>query len=168
MANTIQLRIRGAAAARERLLAVTPLLRAGIVKRALRAGAKVAYKVAYAETPQLPAPVYRNGRMIRRPGTLKRALRIRDSKDVNRTGNVGVFLNYKPLKPTVISTFKATTGRPSSENPDDPYYFRWVIFKTRRNITPRPALQIAGKTLPGPALKAFEESLVPDINKLNR
>ena len=144
---TTNLKIDGLEKLKAALAALAPELRNGPARKALRAGAKPVLVRAKAETPILSADIYRHGKMIRKAGTLRRALRIRSSKDVNRTGDVGVFVNYKPLTRGAISDFKQSTGRRGADNPNDPFYWRWVHFKTRRNHNPKPALTIAGEAV---------------------
>ena len=147
MADGVKLKVDGISALRAELLKLAPDMRKGPAKRALRAGAKPVLDRAFTETPILSANIFKRGKMVRRAGTLRRALKIRSSKDVNRTGDVGVFINYKPLKKGVAQAFKEATGRRGADNPDDPFYWRWVHFATRVNHRPRPALTIAGNAV---------------------
>ena len=167
MAGEFTLKVNGIEALKAELLKLAPELRKGPARRALRKGAEPVLQRAVIETPILVSDIYRRGVLIRRRGTLKRALKIRNSKDVNATGDVGVFINYKPLKKSAVDQFKAATGRRGSENPDDPFYFRWIIFSTRRNKRPRPALQNAGKILVSDALPIITDSLKSYFDKLN-
>ncbi|HKX44622.1 MAG TPA: HK97 gp10 family phage protein, partial [Burkholderiaceae bacterium] len=151
------------------LAALAPELRRGPARRALRAGAELVLTRAIAETPQLSHDIYRKGVLVRRKGTLRRALAIRNSKDTNRTGDVGVFVNIRPLQKGAVATFKATTGRRSADNPDDPYYWRWVHFATKRNHHPVPFLTRAAEAVLATAsLSAITESLTRYFQRLNQ
>ena len=169
MADGVKIKVDGLDSLKAELLKLAPDMRKGPARRALRAGAKPVLERAVAETPRLTSSIYRRGKMIRRAGTLKAALKIRSSKDVNKTGDVGVFINFKPLKRGAIDAFKEATGRPGSQNPDDPFYWRWVHFATRRNKNPKPSLTIAGNTtLQQQALPTITENLKAYFERLNR
>lgn len=167
MAGEFNLKVKGIEHLREELLKLAPDLRKGPARRALVKGAKPVLAKAIVETPILAKDIYRRGVMVRRRGTLKRALKIRSSKDVNKTGDVGVFINYKPLTKSAVTAFKLATGRRGSQNPQDPFYWRWTIFSTRRNKNPKPALQNAGKILVSDALPIITDSLKAYFDKLN-
>lgn len=147
---------------------LAPALRRGPALRALRAGAQPVLERAIAETPTLAKPVVRNGKTIRNPGTLRRALRIRASKDTAKTGDVGVFVNFMPLVKSAVTAFKNDTGRKSSENPDDPFYWRFVVFATKKNKNPKPSLQIAGGIMPTVSLPLVINSLTVYFETLNK
>jgi len=168
MADESKITMGGIRALTAELAQLAPELRRGPALRALRAGAAPVLDRAVKETPKLTADVYKRGKMVRRAGTLRRALKIRVSKDVNKTGDVGVFVNFAPLKKAAIATFKAETGRRSADNPDDPFYWRWVVFATRRNKNPKPSLQIAGGVMPSQSLPAITNYLTAYFVRLNR
>ena len=163
------LTIQGIDALRKELLALAPELRKGPASRALRAGAKPVLERATQLTPILSSDIYRRGIMIRRRGTLRRRLAIRSSKDTNRTGDVGVFVNIRPLKKGAIAAFKADTGRRGADNPDDPYYWRWVHFATKTNKHPVPFLTLAGEQkLESESLPIISKSLERYFVRLNQ
>lgn len=163
----VNLKVEGLDSLKAELAKLAPDMRKGPARRALRAGAKPVLERAFAETPILSANVYKRGKMIRRAGTLRRALRIRSSKDVNRTGDVGVFVNYKPLKRSAIQAFKDATGRRGADNPDDPFYWRWTVFATRKNKNPTRALQKGGDLLQKESLPIITSYLKAYFEKLN-
>lgn len=167
MANEFNIGIGGIAAVTKALLALAPDLRKGPAKSALRAGMKPILAAAVAATPELRADVYRGRIMVRRAGTLKRSLVIRNSKDTNATGDVGVIVNYKPLTRNAIRQFKANTGRRGADNPDDNFYWKFVNFATKRNRNPSRALQKAGDQLVSSALPIVASSLAAYIARLN-
>lgn len=147
MSGEFNIKLGGLAAVKAALLALAPDLRKGPARRALRAGALPVLARAIQETPRLTADIYRGKVMIRRAGTLQRSLSIRSSRDVNRTGDVGVFVNIKPLSKGAIRTYKQATGRRGADNPEDPFYWRWVHFATKRNKNPKPFLTVAGNAV---------------------
>ena len=68
---------------RDKLLSLAPEIRRKYVRKALRKGAEIVQKVSATPgiVPVLAKPVFRNGKMIRRPGTLQRNILIRNSRD---------------------------------------------------------------------------------------
>lgn len=168
MAGEFKLTVAGIEGLREELAKLAPELRRGPARRALVNGAEPVLARAIALTPILAADVYVRGKLYRKSGTLRRALRIRSSKDTNATGDVGVFINFKPLKKGAVADFKAATGRKGSANPDDPFYFRWTIFSTKRNPNPKRSLQIGGELLQSEALPLISNSLKAYFERLNR
>lgn len=141
-----------------RLRALTPELRKGAVKKAMRQGGLVVMRRASQAgvVPILSGPIYRRGVLIRKPHTLQIAIKVRNSRDVNRTGDVGVFVNVLPAK-------GAERGKYS---PNDPFYWRFQEFGTRY-IRARPFLRTGALLLTGPALQAIEKSLGPQIQQMN-
>lgn len=168
MADKPGLKIQGTAELAAAMRDLAPNLRRGPALKALRAGAQPVLERAIAETPMLAKPVVRNGKTIRNPGTLRRALRIRPSKDTAKTGDVGVFINFKPLVKSAITAFKNDTGRPGSQNPDDPFYWRFVVFATKKNKNPKPSLQIAGGIMQAVSLPLVINSLTVYFETMNR
>lgn len=145
---------------RETLKKLSPTIRRKFMRKALRKGATIVQKVAatpISVVPVLAKPVYAHGRLIRRPGTLQRNIIIRNSKDQAAQGNVGLFINVKPAR-------GAARG---ANQPDDPFYWRFVHFGTKK-MKARPFLTIGSRELEGPALRAIEASLGPDIQSLNQ
>lgn len=96
---------------------ITDKLRKRVLRNALAAGARIVRDAAKLKAPELkvrdgkPLPKYRT------PGTVKNAISVRTSKISRREGNVGVFVNVRPLK----------SGR-GAKNPKDPFYWRWLEF----------------------------------------
>ena len=153
------LSVEGIARLKERLAEMTPTIRRNYARKALLKGAEVVRKTAASPgvVPVLGNPIYRRGVLIRKPGTVRDAIKTRTSKDTAKTGDVGVFVNVAPAR-------GADRGK---NNPNDPYYWRWVHFKTKRNNVPRPFLLIGANQLEGEALRQIEASLVPDLKQLN-
>ena len=94
------------------LRAITPALRKRVVRNALAAGARLVRDDA-----KRRAPVLQLGRTspYRKPGTVKKAIKVRTSKRDRSNGDVGVFVNVKP-------------NNKGAKSPDDPYYWRWLEF----------------------------------------
>lgn len=167
MAGEFNLKVTGIDSLREELAKLAPELRRGPAQRALRAGAAPVLATALAATPILAADIYRRGHLIRSRGTLRRSLKIRSSKDTNKTGDVGVFVNIKPLTRGAIAAFKSATGRPGGENAADNFYWRWVTFATKRNKNPARFLQKGGDVLVSASLPIISDSLKRYFERLN-
>jgi hypothetical protein len=118
----------------------------------------------------------------RLPGTLRNALEIRHSRLARKEGNVGVFVNVRPLKGNTytrvrVTNFKGgkrtkhilkTKSARGAQNPHDPYYWYWV-FKGVANtasIPPRDFLSPGAAQL-GKALEIFQKELGDSLNRLN-
>jgi len=108
-------RIEGLDNLKRKLSEVPKAMRKRVLRNALAAGAREVRDVAKRNAPTLSlgsalkAP-------YRKPNTIKQAIRVRTSKADRRAGDVGVFVNVKPLKGG------------GAKNPNDPYYWRWQEF----------------------------------------
>ena len=122
MAADFEVKVTGIPDMRAALARVPQVLRRRVLRNALAAGGRVFQRAARRLAPVLKLPI-RNGAgsVIRQPGTLRKAISVRTSKLASRRGNVGVFINVKPLRGA------GRTG-PGSKNPKDPYYWRWMEF----------------------------------------
>lgn len=157
-------------------------LRKRALRNALAAGGRLVRDAAKRATPILSAsdPAVRKG--WRKPGTLKKAITVRTSKQSLKKGDVGVFVNVRPAK----------QGNRGAKNPNDPFYWRFIEFgtkprrkgersqsivrgrlKTRRHRKNTGAtkaykfLQRGADMLPA-ALGVFLAKIGPAIEKLNR
>lgn len=127
----VEVKVDGLRELRAQLMAIPDKLRRRALRTALAAGARVVRDQARALAPVLQAPVMRKGAVIRKPGTLRDAISVRTSKIARRAGNVGVFVNVRPLTKQKVSAFKAAApaGMKSGKyNPNDPFYWRWLEF----------------------------------------
>lgn len=115
------------------------------------------------------APSLKKNTKYRKTGTLKRAIALRRSKDAARLRMVGVFINVRPLKSALRSTRSArkrsALGTPGAQNPNDPFYWRFVEFGTNK-MDKKEFLAKAAKKL-DPAREVFIETATSEINKLN-
>lgn len=174
MAADVKVEVNGIDELKRALTALPSKLRRKVLVKALRAGARVVQKAARAAAPVLAVP-----HPYRTNGLLKRKISVRVSKQSRSEGNVGVFVNVKPLKGG------------GAKNKLDPYYWRFVAFGTRAHtIKPKTAkgLAFGGRVVrmvkhPGSkgqnfldagaaalpaALTAFEREAIPAIEALNR
>lgn len=135
MAGDIELRIEGLDEVRKALRALPANLRRRALLTSLAAGARVVRDEARRRTPLLKATTYSGAsalkRGVRSIGTLRRAIAARTSKISTRRGDVGVFVNIKPLKGG------------GAKNPRDPYYWRWQEF----GWNPAGDVRTGGRTL---------------------
>jgi HK97 gp10 family phage protein len=161
MASDFTVRIGGLDEINATLKALPTKLRRGLVRNALAAGARVFRDDAKRLTPVLRTSTYSGGsaikRGVRKPGTLRNAIRVRTSKRATRRGDVGVFVNVLPAK----GAFKG------AKSPNDPFYWRFLEFGTR-NMRAFGFLQSAARSKGVEALAKIVSTLGPAINKLNR
>jgi HK97 gp10 family phage protein len=184
MGSEVELRISGLQDARAALSDLPKKLRRTALRNALKAAARIIQAEARRRVPVLKlstrAGFSAQRRGVRKVGTLKRAISVRTSKFNTRQGDVGVFVNVRPLK----------SG--GAKNPNDPYYWRWQEFgwnpastetggkgaagkRNRRALNKR--FKGAAKRKPGAnfmrsaasklpqALQAFEQSLGPQVQR---
>lgn len=130
-----------------------------VMRGALRAAAQVIRKDA-----QSKAPILKEPRKGRKPGTVKNAITVRRSKQ----DKFGVFVGIKGLGKKAVKEFKASGGK-SRENPDDPFY--WIFLEFGTAETPAaPMLRPAFESRKYEALQKFEtyskRRVVREANKL--
>ena len=148
-------RIEGLDELKRKLSEVPKAMRKRVLRNALAAGAREVRDVAKRNAPvmtlgtSLKAP-------YRKPGTVKQAIRVRTSKADRRAGDVGVFVNVRPAK----------AGQRGAKNPNDPFYWRFLEFGTRK-MPARPFLQRATSALPK-ALTIFQERVAKWIHETDR
>lgn len=158
------MRVRGVEEAVQALRALPGKLARRALRNALAAGARVVRDDARRRAPVLDRAEHRAP--FRTPGTVRDAISVRTSKQARRRGDVGVFVNVRPLKRGAVSAFKAATGLRASRNARDPFYWRFLEFGTRF-MAARPFLQPAAGRLQE-ALRVFEQRLAPIVRKLNQ
>lgn len=130
-------KITGGADLAKALTELAPRIEKNILRGAVRAGSVVIQKEAQSRAPVLQTPDPR-----RKPGTLKRAIKVRGAKIVRGTGVVGG-VYVRALSKRQIAKFKAKNKAAGAANPDDPYYAGWVEYGTvKMGMRPfmRPAL----------------------------
>jgi len=148
----VQVKITGLEDMRQQLQSIAPKLRVRAIRNALAAGARLVRDEAKRRAPVLssatPVP-------YRTPGTVKRAISVRTSKTARRAGDVGVFINVRPLK----------RQERSGKNPRDPFYWRFLEFG--KHMRARAFLRPAAERLQD-ALAKIVATLGPAVEKLNR
>lgn len=172
-------RIEGMDEFKRKLAEVPKAMRKRVLRNALAAAAREVRDVAKRNAPvmtlgtSLKAP-------YRKPGTVRDAIQVRTSKADRKAGNVGVFVNVRPLKGNkykretrqtffggkVTSWKLVKKSERGAKNPNDPFYWRWLEFGTRK-MAARPFLQRATSALPK-ALTIFEARIAKWINETDR
>lgn len=152
----IEVDVKGVPDVRAELSAIPEKLRRRALRNALAAGARIVRDSAKRSAPTIPITSLAVRQGKRKPGTLRGAISVRTSKLARRRGDVGVFVNVKPAK----------GSKRGKDNPDDPYYWRWVEFGTKF-ARPSPFLQSAASKL-SDALGVFIKNIRPAIAKLNK
>jgi HK97 gp10 family phage protein len=178
MAGEVTIKISGLDDLKATLRGLPAKLRRKALRNALAAGARVVRDVARQAAPIISAadPMVQKG--WRKPGTLRNAISVRTSKAAQRNGDVGVFVNVRPAKGAVYRTStrvvkgakvrQRTMARASqrgAKSPNDPYYWRFVEFGTRR-ARPIPFLRVAVKSLTQ-ALEVFKARIGTQLARLN-
>jgi HK97 gp10 family phage protein len=142
--------IKGLADFKVKLAAMPANLQKGVVRKLMREAMMVVRQDARANAPKLAKPVLKNGVPVRLPGTLQKAISVRSSKAEDKAGNVGMYVNVRPLKGNTYKragSFTNQNGNKQSryllvkksqrgaDNPRDPYYWRWIEFGTKARKT---------------------------------
>lgn len=158
MADGIEVTLEGIDDMARRLRDVPIALRKKVLLRALRKGAQIISRDAKAGAPVLkkPAP-------FRKPGTVKKAISVRTSKVARKSGDIGVFVGVKPLR----GARQKKLGRAGAKNPNDPYYWRFLEFDTRRGPGKK-FLTHAASNKASAALDAAIAEVAPAIEKMDR
>lgn len=149
----ISAKVNGIPELKAALAGLVPKLRRQALRNALAAGARVVRDEARRRAPVLQ-PTLRAP--YRKPGTVRKAVSVRTSKTARRAGDVGVFVNVRPAK----------RGQRGAKNPNDPFYWRFLEFGTKK-MAARPFLQAGARKL-ADALEAFKRVIGPQIDKMNR
>lgn len=171
--------VRGLEEFKRKAAEIPRAMRAKVLRDALRAGAR-----EVRDTAKRNAPVLSSGGSMqtpyRKPGTVKKAISVRSSKVASKQGDVGVFVNVKPLPGNKwkVERYKNLFGQKrqrftlvkksqrSAKNPNDPFYWRFLEFGTKF-MRARPFLQRGADRLPQ-ALKIFEERIAKWLMSIER
>lgn len=156
MADDISLNINGVNDLKRALLGIPDRLRKRVLLKPLRESA-----VPLRSRSKSAAPVLKKPTKYRKKGTVRRALSIRTSKIAAKEGNVGVFVGVRPLR----GSRQKTLGAAGAKNPNDPYYWKFLEFGTKK-MTARPFLSKSASLLPQVA-RDFSARAIAAINKLN-
>jgi HK97 gp10 family phage protein len=133
------------------LRALEDELRTKILGTATLQAAKVVQEDAKRRAPVLQKPDRR-----RRAGTLRDAIKTGRMRDRNIDG-AAARVYVRMLSGKKVSEFKGRTGRSSTENPDDPFYARFVEYGTSK-IRAKPFLRPAFESQRGAAIDKMRSS----------
>jgi len=164
MADNITVKIEGLDDLRRVLAEIPDKLKKKHLLSALRKAARIPLVAARQVVPVMSSETSARA-PYRTPGLLKSRLTVRTSKSARKDGNVGVFMNIKPLKSSAIRGFKRL-GMKSSQNPSDPFYWKFINFGTKK-MPARDFMSKAADSLPE-ALDVFKREIAPIIEWWNR
>ena len=133
-------------------------IRTKAVRSALKEAGKVIQSAARASVPVLSVPTKN-----RKPGTVKKAISVRPSKFARQDGNEGVFVNVRPIGNSQKRVAKL--GKGGARNPNDPFYWRFLEFGTRK-MKANPFLRSAAASKGALAIQKFMDSVIPAIEKI--
>lgn len=158
MADGLTITLDGVDELKRALKDASVQIRTKAVRGALREAGKVIQGAARAAAPVLAVPTAR-----RKSGTVKKNIFTRVSKFAKQDGNEGVYINVRSIRGAARVK---RLGKAGAANPNDPYYWRFLEFGTRK-MAPRPFLRPAATANFPAAVSKFMQSVVPQIEKLN-
>lgn len=158
MADEITIRLEGVEELVRALKAAPGKIRRRAVRQALRKAGAVIRSDAKARAPVLMVRT-----PFRTPGTVKRRISVRPSKFARQAGDEGVFVGVKPLRGSADTR---RYGKAGARNPNDPFYWRFLEFGTRK-MRARPFLGPAASSKGQDAIRIFLRESLPAIQKLN-
>lgn len=150
MSVDLDFKITGGAELAKALGQVTAKLETKILRAAVYAGSKVIADDAKSRAPVLAFPDPR-----RKSGTLKNAIRIRSTKLTR--GQVMGGVQVRSLTAGQITKWKQKTGHSGADNPNDPFYARFVEFGTAK-MAARPFMR--------PALSSKAQAAIDEVGKV--
>ena len=152
MAETIK--VHGLQELSQTLMKLPAELEKRVIMGALRAAGQTIRKEAMARAPILQEPDPR-----RRAGTLRKSISVRRVK-----GKVAVYVGVFGLSGKRMAEFKAGGGKKGANNPDDPYYWKWVEYGTKK-MAARPFLRPAFEAKKFEAIRLFEAYMKKRLDK---
>lgn len=159
MADALHISLGGVDELKRALADASVKIRTKAVRGALREAGKVIQTAARAAAPVLAVPTAR-----RKPGTVKKNIFTRVSKFARQAGNEGVYINVRGIRGTARIK---KLGKAGATNPNDPYYWRFLEFGTRK-MAARPFLRPAATANFSAVADKFMQSVIPQIQKLNQ
>lgn len=158
MADYLSIKLDGVEDLKQALAEAATTIRTKAVRGALREAGKVIQMAARASAPVLKVPT-----TTRNAGTVKKNIVVRASKFARQAGDEGVYINVRGIRGRARVK---KLGRGGAKNPNDPYYWRFLEFGTRK-MAARPFLRPAATSKGPEAIRTFMDSVVPQIEKLN-
>lgn len=133
--------IGGMQAFTQKMAELPDALRKKVMLGLMRDAMRIVRDDARLKAPKLARAVLDSSGVPKRlPDTLRKAISVRTSKQEAKAGNIGIFVNVKPLPGNLYKragkAFVLTRkSRRSASNPRDPYYWRWMEFGTKQRRT---------------------------------
>ena len=107
------------------------------------------------------APLLQEPTPYRKRGTVRRAIVVRTSKFARRAGDLGVFVGVRPLRGARTKKL----GAAGAKNPNDPFYWQFLEFGTKK-MAKRPMLAVGAGKLEQAADVVIREA-TSAINQIN-
>ncbi len=132
-----RVKIEGVQAFLRQMASMPDTMRKGVLRKLMREAMQTVRDDARSKVPVLAKPVLSSSGAPRRlPGTLRKAISVRTSKAEAKAGNVGVFVNVRPLPGNIwrksgVTKVMVKKSSRGADNPRDPYYWRWIEFGTK-------------------------------------
>lgn len=154
----VEVKIEGFDVLKKRLLEIVPAARKRVLRNALAAGARLVRNAAKSirASDHKTGEFKRGFNKYRKSFTVRNAISVRTSKVARRQGNVGVFVNVRPIP----------NAERSAKNPSDPFYWRFIEFGTRYQQR-RPFLQPTQSQFPA-ALEIFKTQFGRWLDKIDK
>jgi HK97 gp10 family phage protein len=147
-------KIEGLDALKRSINELTADLKRKVVRAGLRDAAAPIAKAARAK-----APVLKKDHPYRLPGTLKRSIITKASKEFNgKNGEIGVYI--------AVRKRKGLGGKAGARNPFDPFYWRFQEFGTQHHAA-QPFMGPAFDANSARAIDIFKARLKTRIDKAN-
>jgi len=131
------------------------LKRKGLLK-GLRLAGNIVRDAARRDAPLLQEPT-----PYRKRGTVRKAIVVRTSKFARRAGDLGVFVGVRPLRGARTKKL----GAAGAKNPNDPFYWQFLEFGTKK-MAKRPMLAVGAGKLEQAADVVIREA-TSAINQIN-
>lgn len=165
MAEMVKINIRGLREIHRAMDELPRRANRSMLNEGLLEGARLVRDEARAKAPVLADPDPR-----RRPGTLRRAIRAGRVRPQPGTAAT-VWVRIRSLTRRQIARFKKKNGASGAENPNDPFYWRFVEFGTSK-MAARPFMRPAFEAKKEPAVRRaveiFRDRVQAAIKKLYR
>lgn len=156
MSDGITVQLQGVDELKRALEQVPDKLKKKGLLKALRLAGNVVRDAARAAAPVLQTPT-----PYRKKGTVRRAIVVRTSKTARKSGDLGVYIGVRPLR----GARTRTLGASGPKNPNDPFYWRYLEFGTKK-MAKRPFLAVGAGKLEQ-AASVFMREATAAVNQLN-
>ena len=156
MSDGITVQLQGVDELKRALEQVPDKLKKKGLLKALRLAGNVVRDAARSAAPVLQTPT-----PYRKKGTVRRAIVVRPSKTARKSGDLGVFVGVRALR----GARTRTLGASGPKNPNDPFYWRYLEFGTKK-MHKRPFLSVGAGKLEQ-AASVFMREATAAVNQLN-